>query len=307
MGVIFSSLFPVFSIIILGFVFKTYQFPSSSFWPSVAKIAFYVFIPALLFNKLAHSSLINLNALPMILALLLSIITISIIIYSSKYIVTLSGPSFSSIYQGSTRFNIFIGLALTESFFGQDGLAMAALAILGLTPLINILCVVVVTLSCVNYRHSVFHILYGILKNPIVLSCLLGLMVNISYINIPQGIDGIIDILDKAALPLGLLVVGSGLQLNFKNMEIKGILLTIFYKLMLLPLLCYSFCILFQVDSFSRDIALLFTALPTATAGYILAQELGGNKELMAQIITLQVLISLLTMPICFMFFQTAA
>jgi hypothetical protein len=305
MGIMISALFPVFAIIILGFLFKTIQFPSSSFWPSAAKIAFYVFIPALLFNKLAHSSLISTNSLPMVLSLLLSIIAISIIIYISKYFVSLSGPSFSSVYQGSTRFNIFIGLALAESFFGQDGLAMAAVAILGLTPLINTLCVIVVTVTCNNDRQGAWHLLYGVVKNPIVLSCLLGLFCNLASVQIPNAINATVDILDQAALPLGLLVVGSGLQLRIRNIEAKGIALSFLFKLIMLPLLCYSFCMLFQVDYYSRDIALLFTALPTATAGYILAQQLGGDIELIAQIITFQVIISFFTLPVIFSLFHT--
>jgi hypothetical protein len=300
-----SALIPVFTIIIIGYLFGTIQFPSSDFWPSAARIAFYVFIPALLFNKLAHSSLISLNSLPMVLALLLSIISISIIIYISKYFVSLSGPSFSSVYQGSTRFNIFIGLALTESFFGQDGLALAAVAILGLVPIINTLCVIVVTVTCKNNRSGAWGLLFEIVKNPIVLSCFLGLFCNLVSIQIPSAINTIVGMLDQAALPLGLLVVGSGLQLKFKNIEIRGITLSLVNKLIIHPFLCYMFCMLFQVDQLSRDIALLFTALPTATAGYILAQQLGGNIELMAQIITIQVMVSFITLPVIISFFNT--
>jgi predicted permease len=38
--------------------------------------------------------------------------------------------------------------------------------------------------------------------------------------------------------------------------------------------------------------------VPTASASYVLARQLGGNAPLMAEILTLQTLLALATMPL---------
>jgi predicted permease len=43
---------------------------------------------------------------------------------------------------------------------------------------------------------------------------------------------------------------------------------------------------------------LVFAAVPTAPSAFILARQLGGDAEMMAAIITGQVLLSMLTLPI---------
>ena len=52
------------------------------------------------------------------------------------------------------------------------------------------------------------------------------------------------------------------------------------------------------LDGVSRDVALLFAALPTATSAYILARQLGGDAELMAALITGQTLLAMLSLPL---------
>jgi len=68
-------------------------------------------------------------------------------------------------------------------------------------------------------------------------------------------------------------------------------------KLLLMPALVLALAWLTGLDPVSRDVALLFAALPTATSAYILARQLGGDAELMAALITGQTLLAMLSLP----------
>jgi malonate transporter len=57
-------------------------------------------------------------------------------------------------------------------------------------------------------------------------------------------------------------------------------------------------CSLFNVEPLMRGVLLLLTLLPTASASYILARQLGGDYELMATIITVQTLLAGIMMPV---------
>ncbi len=77
----------------------------------------------------------------------------------------------------------------------------------------------------------------------------------------------------------------------------RGVLATNSVKLLLMPAVVLALAWGLQLDPVSRDVALLFAALPTATSAYILARQLGGDAELMAAIITGQTLLAMLTLP----------
>lgn len=77
----------------------------------------------------------------------------------------------------------------------------------------------------------------------------------------------------------------------------RGVIATNAIKLLCMPACVLLLVWLLGLDPVSRDVALLFAALPTATSAYILARQLGGDAELMAAIITGQTLLAMLTLP----------
>jgi len=78
----------------------------------------------------------------------------------------------------------------------------------------------------------------------------------------------------------------------------RGVWASNLIKLVLMPAFVLGFALLLGMDAVSRDVALLFAALPTATSAYILARQLGGDAELIAALITSQTLLAMLTLPL---------
>jgi hypothetical protein len=64
-----------------------------------------------------------------------------------------------------------------------------------------------------------------------------------------------------------------------------------------MPLIAVSLARLFGVEGSDIAIAAIAASVPTASASYVLARQLGGNAPLMAEILTLQTLLAMLTMP----------
>jgi hypothetical protein len=69
-------------------------------------------------------------------------------------------------------------------------------------------------------------------------------------------------------------------------------------KLLILPLLTTLACRLLGIDELAMAVAVIFAALPTATSAYILAQQMGGDAQLMAGLLTVQTLAAVVTMPL---------
>jgi hypothetical protein len=114
----------------------------------------------------------------------------------------------------------------------------------------------------------------------------------------PLAISQVFNLLGRAALPLGLLAVGAGLQIKALNTNIIIISLTCLVKLLIYPGCTALFCYSFGITGPPLTIAVLFAGLPTASSAYILARQLGGDHELMASIITVQTAISAMTLPL---------
>ncbi len=53
----------------------------------------------------------------------------------------------------------------------------------------------------------------------------------------------------------------------------------------------------FGVEGLTAKVAILFTALPSASTAYVLARQLGGDAELMAGNITASTLLAAITLP----------
>ena len=135
---IFLLISPVFILIILGNLLRRIGVPELSFWHASDKLIYWVLIPALLFH---HVSQITLSSI--------MIANYAVVILSGLFVVTtlsfIAGKLFgytpqiwTSLMQGAARHNAFIALAIAGSLFGNKGLALGAIFMVILIPIINI-------------------------------------------------------------------------------------------------------------------------------------------------------------------------
>lgn len=294
---ILSALGPIFFLIVLGYVLRRSQFPGEVFWPGVEKLTYFLLFPALLVHKLALADLGDYAIAPLAQVISLTLAAITLFLFLLRPALRVDGPAFSSIYQGSIRFNTYVGLAAAGALFHLPGSTLAALAIAILIPLVNVLCVGVLTQQAGIHSPAPWNVLRALMRNPLILACLLGILLNIGGLGLPLGSQSVLDILARAALPLGLLAVGAGLHLRIAFNRRRELLSTAAIKLLMLPALTYGLSLIIGLDALETTILVLFAALPGAPSSYILARQLGGDAQLMAAIVTVETAFSLFTLP----------
>lgn len=298
MEVILSSIFSIFFIIFLGYIFKKISFPSKDFWPLADKLTYFIMMPALLIYSLKSAKL-DLLEFSTIATLLLAIVCTSIFLIILNKISPTNNPSFTSIMQGGTRFNTYIFLALSTAIYGEFGLVLSSIILSFVIIFLNILNVSIFILyikdeNITNSKSKIDikYFLKSIFKNPLIIACIIGISINYLKIPIPLVVDNSLKILSSTALALGLLSIGNALVLeNFKQM-LKDIFVSSFAKFLIFPLFTYIFILIFDIDKQTASILMLFALMPTATSAFILARQLGGDTKLMSAIITVQTLIS---------------
>lgn len=294
----FSALLPVFIIIFMGYACKHLGFPGEGFWGAAERMTYFVFFPALLINKLAFASFAESMALPMAASIMLTIIVLSACLFLFRPRRLWTGPTFSSVFQGSIRFNTFVGLAAASALTGPSGVTLAAVAIIAMIPLINLFCVPTVAYFGKGQAGGVPAMVREILRNPLILACLAGFALNLANIPKPEGLFQVVDLLGRAALPVGLLAVGASLRITSLHANISGLIVSCFVKLIVFPALTALFCIVFQVTGEAKTVAVLFAALPTSVSSFILARQLGGDTTIMASMVTVHTVLAAVTMPV---------
>lgn len=289
---------PVFLLIFLGWTCRKRGFPGEGFWAPAEKLTYFILFPALLIATLAEADFADLDILPMALAVDGAILIMTALTLALKPLLGIDGPGFTSLYQGAIRMNSYIGLSVSFGLFGEAGLTAAALAVAAIVPLANVCCVLILARYGKAAQPTVAGVLKEFARNPLIVACVVGGLLNATGIGLPPVIDDMLRILGRAALPIGLLAVGAALSLQaVKHVKALAFGITVL-KLAVLPAITLAIALPLGLAGPALAVAVLFNALPTATSSYILARQLGGDAQLMAALVTLQTAAAMLTLPI---------
>jgi malonate transporter len=289
------ALWPLFALIVGGYLLRRQTFPNEAFWPGAERLNYFVLFPALLFSSLASAPLDN-PALPRLtLAVLLGLAGAWLALLLLRRLRGWPAGRFGAFTQGILRFNTYLGLAAVGSLFGQPGLTLAALMLALMVPTVNVLSVW--SLSA-ERGVSARSLLLPILKNPLILACLGGALLNLSGLGLPGGSERLLGLLAAASLPLGLLCVGAALRPEQLSGEVAALSWNSLLRLLGMPLLAWAVAYGLQLPTMESTVLVLFFALPTAPTAYVLTRQLGGDSQLMAGLITLQTLLAAASLPL---------
>lgn len=299
-----SAIAPIFLMILSGYFCKKYQFPDPGFWRGAEKITYFLLIPALLLSKIATAEIDSSHFLSPFLAIVLLYLIMTALLILIKVWRKTGNAQFTSIYQGSIRFNTYIGLAIISSLYQTEGLVAAIFLASMMIPVINISCVLILEYYGKDKGgNSLNRVIRSVISNPLIIACGVGLAINISAFPLPFVLTETMNILAKAALPLGLLTVGAALTISTIKTSLSPLILASLFKFLILPGIAMSLCTLFEITGITRQAFLVLTVLPTATASYVLAKQLGGDHQLMATLISAETLLALPLIPLMLLVF----
>ncbi|WP_017429267.1 AEC family transporter [Vreelandella jeotgali] len=295
---IIDALGPLFALIGLGAVLGAVRFMPAGFWPQLERLVYFVLFPAMLVSTLATADISQVPVGRLAVVLLGSMAGFALLLWRLRHWLGLEAAAFTSVFQGALRFNTYVGVAGAAALHAGQGTTVAAVAVALMVPTVNVICVTGFVAAGTLGRAGVRQSVLALIRNPLILACLLGAGLNLSGLGLPGWSEGTVTLVGRAALPLGLLAVGVALRLSALLRLSRGVVTAAGVKLVLMPGLALALAWALQLDPVSRDVVLLFAALPTATSAYILARQLGGDAEMMAAIITGQTLLAMLTLPL---------
>lgn len=295
---IINIVLPVFLVIGLGYLLGAIGWMGTALTSGLSKLVFYVAGPVLLFRSAALTPLskaIDPSAMG-------SVAVVTILTALAVYAACLrSAPARRGVIaQGSMRSNmVFVGLPVIENAFGPGVLGPAAVLIGLMVPVYNLLAVLLLSLPH-HERNRGERGLWkkatlDVLRNPLILGSLSGVLFSALHLPIPTGIDRSLDLVARMALPAALLSVGAGIDLGQVRTEMLPTAGVSLIKLIAYPAAIYAALGLFGVAGSESHFVVLLFASPTAVVSAIMAQEMKGDEQLAASIVVGTTIASLFT------------
>lgn len=309
MSAIAAGIAPIFLLVAFGFLLRRREVFGREFWDQVERLVFYFLFPALLISSIGSADLAGLEVLPMASVLIGGTLIICLGALIVRPQLAIAGGAFVSSFQGMTRPNTYLGLSTAAALYGDAGIALVAICIIAVIPLVNFLAVIahlrwageteIRAQEPIPWRSA----LSNAIRNPVIVGCLIGAMLNLSGIGLPPLIGPFLILIGKAALPLGLMAVGAGLDLTTLRQQRHVLAWTAAVKLLVLPFITWTLCVMFGIEGVSLAVCVLFSALPVSATSYVIARQMGGDAQLMAGIVTATTLLSALTLPLVALIF----
>jgi hypothetical protein len=293
-----TALVPVFLLIGFGALVRRFLVGDRDFWAGVDRLTYFIFLPALLFRSLATADLSGLPVWPGLAVGAAAVMATALILFALRRTLRLGNAAFTSVVQGAIRNNTYVAVAAALAIYGDEGLGAVALGVVAFVPIVNVVSVATLSRLGRDGRVGVGRLVAQIVANPLILAVALGTAVNGIDRGLPTPLDAVFEILGRAALPLGLLAVGAGLELGDLRRSFAAALLASAFKLVALPALTAGGLAAMRLTGADAGILLVFAAAPTATSSYILARQMGGDHRLMAGIITVETILAAATLPL---------
>lgn len=284
-------LLPDFALIVCGFLVCRYTALNRTVWSQVESLVYYFLFPVLLFQSIVRSPLDLGAASSLIGAGLATVVAGIVLSYSLGKLPGVDTNDHAAAAQVAFRFNSFIALAITERLTGAEGLLLIAVLIGVCVPLCNVAAVWPMA------RHSQRGFVGELARNPLILATAGGLLANLAGFQIPVWAEPTVTRIGQASLALGLMAAGAGMQISQLASARTVAVGVLTIRHLLMPLVAWGMVQAFELNALQATVLLAFSALPTASSCYVLAQRMGYNGPFVAGLITVSTLLGMASLP----------
>lgn len=294
----FNVIAPLFFLMVIGYLIANYtDLADKDLLKKANTLVFKVFLPCMLFKNIYRSNVreqmqgglcIFAAGSLLLLFALLCLIVPRVVKKENQQGVVIQGI-FRSNY-------VIFGVAVVENMYGSANTATAAILSAVLVPMYNFLAVIALSFFGGKRERDLKKVIIGILKNPLILASVLGIIASLSGIKLPKAADTTLNDLAKLATPIAFLILGG----DFDFSKIKGNLKTagcvILVKMVLLPLIFIPIVVAMGYRNSDLLAALLAYQTPVAVSSYIMAQQAGADEQLAGQLVVFSSIVSIFTL-----------
>lgn len=288
--------FPLCVLLVVGYVLKRWLKLADVTTKQLNQMVFKLFLPALLFKNIYTSDLSSDFDIRVVIFAICAILLMYTGLCFAIPKIESDSRKCCVMIQGIYRSNyVLYGIPVTAAIFDEHHLGMASVLAAIIIPMINILAVLLFELFRDNGKMNWGHAGKGVLKNPLVIASVLGLIFVFLRIPVPELAMESVSTLGSIATPLALIALGADFHFSSVKTYRKQLWITVTGKLVAVPVIMLTIAILLGFQGVNLVVLMVLFASPTAVASYTMACSMGGDGELAGQILVLTTLFSIVT------------
>lgn len=302
---ILNSIAPIFLLIALGKILKATGFMPDAFFKGLNKFVFWFALPSLLISRISVAELEISTISQIVLLFGIGTVLSMAFAWGVSRILKLPAPSTGSFIQGSFRGNgAFVGLPVIIYTLGSLDPSAEMLGTVILAPVVILFNILGVSVLIHHSRKdsklgtSVQTFVVQLIKNPLIMSCVIGLVLNLTGIRLPLFLYRPLEALGSAALALILVSIGAALEFEKLRGTASPTLIASLIKVAITPAIGFLIAGFFDLNTTERMIAIFYLACPAAGMSYVMAEVMGNDGPLAGRIVALSTLLSAITLPI---------
>lgn len=297
MGIIVSAVFPLFALILLGFVAGRKSLLGPGAVESLNKFVVWMALPALLFRVMATLSIDQINQPGYVMATALSIAVVFLVSYvaDKRRRGRLADASLEGLAASYANAG-YMGFPLCLMIFGEASLPAVVIATLLTACVLFAFTIVLIEIDLQGsgrLLHTVGKVARTVLRNPLVASPLLGAFVALMQWPLPRAIDQFASLLGAAASPCALVTIGLFLSQNTPAGHQGAVWRIVALKLLLHPAVAFVMAYwVFDMPPMWAASAVLLAALPVGTGPFMLATLYNREPAITSRAILISTVLS---------------
>lgn len=297
-----NTVVPIFLVVVLGWCLKNFKVLDASFFAGADKFVFNFALPAMLFLDLAATDSIPEFDVKFISFCCAAIISSFILFCLIVPIFCKSNPIRGAFIQGAYRSNFAIlGSSIVINMFGDGAVQSIAIILPFVVILFNVLAVIDLSIFApadkqLSGSKLLKTIVLNIIKNPLIISLVLGIGVMLLPFDLPIIAEKSITYISDSTMALALMSLGANIEAKSVKDRLVYSISASLVKTMLLPIIVVTVAILLGFRDVQLGIILMIFASPTAVSSYIMAKNMGSDHDLASQILLFSTVICLGTL-----------
>ncbi len=244
----------------------------------VNTVAFYVLLPALIFESTYAEPLSELVSPALVIGLWVVLFgTVGIALLVHTHIDGADRRSVAIVQSYHSNFG-YLGVPIVAAALGSAAAAKASV-ILGIGALTQIPLTIIFLTAINDADVSLVDECRAVGTNPVIVALVAGLVASAIGIEVPSLPVRGLELLGAGALPVALILVGSALEPHLPRGGYATLGSVVALKVFAMPALAFIAFTALGATPLSRDVGVAMFATPAAVSTFVYAGELGGDEQ----------------------------
>ena len=290
MSIIFPILFPIFALILVGYLYAKFRDINMEF---ANRMNMEIFIPALLIDALSRQNFSLFDYQDLALAGAFVVLFSGVLAWSFAKLFKLS----ISMFVPSMMFNNCgnMGLPLAVLAFGEEALSAAVIVFL-VSNLFHFTLGTYIVGGKISW--------WNLLKMPVNIATIIGLTISLTGWNMPEAIHIPVKMLAQIAIPLMLVSLGvrmTQVDLSAWRIGVVGAVLCPLFSV----IAAFIILLVLPLEPIQRTQLLLFAALPPAVLNFMFAEKYQQKPTEVASMVVVGNALSLFVLSLMLLYLNS--